>query len=239
MSVTLTCVSLSAWCLILRKKWHSVRYTPPNSECDRLSQEPQLDFYRQHMLQHMLGTPLYSICNLKSDTVLFELVDVYKQHVTTCVTDTPREWLKQFKVAQLDVFRQYELQPAWISHRQHSVSGTIHFISRLTRFPVFYSRSLCSTQQECDETIRLWIIKPDVYFVFWYMYFRLKWMKSDVFFVFTWHKGGYFRATPVVSIKYMCVQYPASTRLPVISWHTNTKSMVKWPNIWPYKMCKN
>lgn len=45
------------------KKWHSVRYTPPKSECDRLSQEPQLDFYRQHMLQHMLGTPLYSICN--------------------------------------------------------------------------------------------------------------------------------------------------------------------------------
>lgn len=156
-----------------------------------------------------------------------------------CDGHTPWEWLKQFKVAQLDVFRQYELQPAWISHRQHSVSGTIHFISRLTRFPVFYSRSLCSTQQECDETIRLWIIKPDVYFVFWYMYFRLKWMKSDVFFVFTWHKGGYFRATPVVSIKYMCVQYPASTRLPVISWHTNTKSTVKWPNIWPYKMCKN
>lgn len=91
MSATLTWVSFSAWCLILRKKWHSVRYTPPNSECDRLSQEPQLDFYRQHMLQHMLGTPLYSICNLKSDTVLFELVDVYKQHVTTCVTDTTPE----------------------------------------------------------------------------------------------------------------------------------------------------
>lgn len=156
-----------------------------------------------------------------------------------CDGHNPWVWLKQFKVAQLDVFRQYELQPAWISHRQHSVSGTIHFISRLTRFPVFYSRSLCSTQQECDETIRLWIIKPDVYFVFWYMYFRLKWMKSDVFFVFTWHKGGHFRATPVVSIKYMCVQYPASTRLPVISWHTNTKSTVKWPNIWSYKLCKN
>lgn len=80
MSVTLTCVSLSAWCLILRKN-DCVRYTPPNSECDRLSQEPQLDFYRQHMLQHTLGTPLYFICNLKSDTVLFELVDVYKQHM--------------------------------------------------------------------------------------------------------------------------------------------------------------
>lgn len=80
MSATLTCVAFSAWCLILRKN-DCVRYTPPNSECDRLSQEPQLDFYRQHMLQHMLGTPLYSICNLKSDTVLFELVDVYKQHM--------------------------------------------------------------------------------------------------------------------------------------------------------------
>lgn len=63
------------------KKMTQCKVHAPNSECDRLSQEPQLDFYRQHMLQHMLGTPLYFICNLKSDTVLFELVDVYKQHM--------------------------------------------------------------------------------------------------------------------------------------------------------------
>lgn len=136
------CVSC-AWCLILRKKWHSIRYMLPNSECARNLNWMSTD------------SKCYSICEARpfilyvtgSVTQLLESVDVYRRHMSQHVWQTrPRVWLKQFKVAQLDVFRQYELQPAWISHRQHSVSGTIHFISRLTRFPVFYSRSLCSTQ---------------------------------------------------------------------------------------------
>lgn len=173
------CVSC-AWCLILRKKWHSIRYTLPNSECARNLNWMSTD------------SKCYSICEARpfilyvtgsvTQCYLNQLMSIdgtchnmCDRHAPECDWSSSR-WLNWMSSGSTS----YSPPGSHIGSTVYPEQSILYLVWRDFQF---FIAEVCVLHNKN-------VMKPsvfeslNVYFVFWYVYFRLKQIKSDVFFLF-------------------------------------------------------